>query len=47
MASKHKWYWFTFEDGYRCCVRGFSKIELSHEVAKHGKLISKVLEGVY
>lgn len=35
-------YWFTFEDGYSTCVKGFSRIELKHEVIKHGKLISKV-----
>lgn len=34
-------YWFTFEDGYRCCVRGFSKLELSVEERKHGKLVKK------
>ena len=45
--DKCKWYWFTFEDGYRCCCRGMSKIEMSNEVAKHGKLVSKVSEGVY
>lgn len=44
---KCKWYWFTFEDGYRCCVRGLSKAEMFQAVANHGKLISKVLEGVY
>lgn len=38
-----KFYWFTFEDGYRVAVRGFSKQELRVEEYKHGKLISKVL----
>ena len=36
-------YWFTFEDGYRVCVRGFSKQELRIETIKHGKLINKVV----
>lgn len=35
-------YWFTFEDGYSTCVKGFSSTELKHEITKHGKLISKV-----
>lgn len=34
-------YCFTFEDGYRCFAKGFSKNELKHEEAKHGKLINK------
>lgn len=34
-------YWFEFEDGYRCCVRGFSKQELKIEEQKHGKMIKK------
>ena len=38
------YYWFTFEDGYRVCVRGFSKQELAVEESKHGKLVSKVKE---
>lgn len=36
-----KFYWFIFEDGYRCCVRGMDKLELAAEVRKHGKLIRK------
>lgn len=40
-----KFYWFIFEDGYRVCTRGFSKQELAVEERKHGKLVSKVLEG--
>lgn len=36
------YYWFTFEDGYSCCVRGFSKQELMREEFEHGKLIKKV-----
>ena len=32
-------YWFTFEDGYEVCCKGFSKQEI--EVRKHGKLIAK------
>ena len=35
------YYWFTFEDGYQVCVRGFSKQELKRETQKHGKLIKK------
>lgn len=34
-------YWFTFEDGYEVCTRGFSRQEMAVEVRKHGKLISK------
>ena len=34
-------YWFTFEDGYAVCVKGMSRTELAHEIAKHGKLVSK------
>ena len=36
-------YWFTFEDGYSVCVKGFSKQEMKVENRKHGKLISKVI----
>ena len=36
------YYWFTFEDGYSCCVRGMSANEKRIEERKHGKLISKV-----
>ena len=36
-----KYYWFTFEDGYYVCVKGFSKQELKVEVSKHGKLLRK------
>lgn len=35
-------YWHTFADGYRCCVKGFSKNELAQEERKHGKLTSKI-----
>ena len=35
-------YWFTFEDGYSVCAKGFSKLEMAHEVRKHGKMVSKV-----
>lgn len=45
--AKTKWYWFLFEDGYKCCCMGMSKLELSHEVQKHGKLVCKILEGEY
>lgn len=31
--------WYYFEDGYKCCVAGFSKQELKIEQIKHGKLI--------
>lgn len=36
-----KYYWFTFEDGYRVCVRGFSNQELKIEEMKHGKLVER------
>lgn len=36
-------YWFTFEDGYEVCCKGFSKQEMRVEVRKHGKVISKIL----
>jgi hypothetical protein len=35
-------FWFHFMDGYKVCVRGFSRIELEHEEARHGKLIRMV-----
>ena len=35
------YFWYTFADGYRVCVRGFSKQELAVEVKKHGKVIKK------
>lgn len=35
-------YWFTFADGYRCCCRGFDRVEMSWAVREHGKLVSKV-----
>ena len=34
-----KFSWYTFEDGYRVCVRGFSAQEMRVEVRKHGKLV--------
>lgn len=34
-------YWFEFEDGYRCCVKGLSKQELKIEEQKHGKVVKK------
>jgi hypothetical protein len=37
--AREKFYWFTFSDGYRVCVRGFSKQEMAIEVQKHGKLV--------
>lgn len=39
-----KVYVYTFSDGYRIWVRGFSAAELKREEQKHGKLISKVRE---
>ena len=36
--------WFFFEDGYRVCTRGFSSLELKHEIKKHGKLLRKGAE---
>ena len=38
-----KFYWFTFADGYQCCVRGFSAQERRVEERKHGKIVGKVL----
>jgi hypothetical protein len=40
--AKNTFYWFTFEDGYRCCTRGFSAQERRCEEYKHGKIVSKV-----
>jgi hypothetical protein len=39
-----KWYWYTFADGYRVLVRGFSAQERKVEEQKHGRVISKVLD---
>jgi len=39
-----KVYVYTFADGYRVWVRGFSARELKAQEQKHGKLISKVRE---
>ena len=39
---KHTQGWYTFEDGARIRVRGFSKNEMKWEVIKHGKLVSFV-----
>lgn len=36
-------YWFIFEDGYRECVRGYSRVERMHAERKHGKIVKKVL----
>ena len=38
-----KWYWFFFEDGYKCACAGFSKIEKQHMELQHGKIIKKEL----
>lgn len=35
------YYWYYFEDGYACCVKGMSNMELKIEEYKHGKLIRK------
>jgi hypothetical protein len=35
------YFWFTFEDGYRVCVLGFSDRELAFEVIKHGRVVKK------
>lgn len=35
-------YWFTFADGYRECVRGYNATERKHAERKHGKIISKI-----
>ena len=43
--AKNTFYWFIFEDGYRCCSRGLNARELHAEQAKHGKLLSKSLVG--
>ena len=40
--ANNKFYWFTFEDGYRCCVRGLSAQERRVEERKHGKLLQKI-----
>ena len=40
--KKHTQGWYTFEDGARIWVRGFSKNEMKWEVIKHGKLVSFV-----
>lgn len=37
-----KFYWFTFADGYRECVRGYSRLELKHMERKHGKVVRMV-----
>jgi len=34
-------YWFTFEDGYRECVRGYDRIEKQHMIHRHGKIVKK------
>lgn len=32
-------YWFFFEDGYRLCTRGMDRVEKTHEIRKHGKIV--------
>ena len=39
--NSNTFYWFTFEDGYSTCTRGFDRIEMQHMVLKHGKLVNK------
>ena len=36
-------YWYVFEDGFCACVKGYSKIELRHEIKKHGKVVNKYI----
>ena len=36
-----KMYWFCFEDGYRVATYGYDRVEMMHEVRKHGKLLGK------
>lgn len=35
------YYWYTFADGYSCCVRGFDPFELQTQIDKHGNLVKK------
>ena len=37
-----KFFWYTFEDGYRECVAGYDRVEMQHMVAKHGKVVAMV-----
>ena len=39
--SEAAYYWYTFADGYRCCVRGFSSREFQNEIDKHGNVVKK------
>lgn len=41
----YNWYTFRFADGSEVICRGMSRVELQHEVLKHGKLISKTFRG--
>lgn len=41
--ARNRFYWFTFEDGYQCCTRGYSAAEMRAEVREHGRLISQTL----
>ena len=43
MNKNNDFHWFYFADGYRVCVRGFSRNELEREEAKHGKLVRMVV----
>jgi hypothetical protein len=42
VKMNNTFFWFHFMDGYKVCVRGFSRIELEHEELRHGKLIRMV-----
>ena len=43
MKQNGNFYWHTFADGYRVCVKGFSAAELKRMVYTHGPLVSKDL----
>ena len=32
---------YTFADGYEVVCMGFDKVELQHEIARHGKVVKK------
>ena len=39
--TKMKWYRFEWADGTISYAAGYSKVEMSHMVRNHGKLLSK------
>ena len=41
MNKPNTYYWYTFQDGYRVCVRGFSPQEFQAEIDKHGMMVKK------